>query len=271
MMADDAPAHSQQVVKQALAEGKPIPTELRDSEAELRKQIEYDGDEAGDKDPIDDEFAATLRGTRDPKICVTTSREPSSRLKQFAKELKLLFPNAQRINRGNHRVPELVDVCRANEFTDVVVIHETRGEPDGLMVCHLPLGPTAYFTLSNTVLRHDIADRAPMSEALPHLVLHNFDGGSAIGRRVSTILRCLFPPPKPDSKRVVTFANVDDNISFRHHQYAKSGKEVTLNEVGPRFEMTLYQIRLGTLDQSDADDEWALRPYMNSAKKRRVL
>lgn len=51
---------------------------------------------------IDDEYAQA--GVRDPKVCVTTSRDPSSRLKQFAKELKLVVPNAQRINRGNHKV-----------------------------------------------------------------------------------------------------------------------------------------------------------------------
>ena len=47
---------------------------------------------------IDDEYAHA--GERDPKILITTSRDPSSRLTQFAKELKLVFPNAQRINRG---------------------------------------------------------------------------------------------------------------------------------------------------------------------------
>lgn len=51
---------------------------------------------------MDDEYARA--GVRDPKVCVTTSRDPSSRLKQFAKEMKLVVPNAQRINRGNHKV-----------------------------------------------------------------------------------------------------------------------------------------------------------------------
>ncbi len=32
---------------------------------------------------IDDEFGNV--GSREPKVCVTTSRDPSSRLKQFAK------------------------------------------------------------------------------------------------------------------------------------------------------------------------------------------
>lgn len=34
------------------------------------------------------------------QVLVTTSRNPSSRLTQFAKEVKLVIPNAQRLNRG---------------------------------------------------------------------------------------------------------------------------------------------------------------------------
>jgi hypothetical protein len=34
-----------------------------------------------------------------PQILVTTSRDPSSRLIQFAKEMRLVVPNSQRVNR----------------------------------------------------------------------------------------------------------------------------------------------------------------------------
>lgn len=81
------------------AEGKPIPTELRREEAELRHQVELEDDNtAVPRTHIDDEYAHA--GEQDPKVLITTSRDPSSRLVQFAKELKLLVPNAQRINRG---------------------------------------------------------------------------------------------------------------------------------------------------------------------------
>ena len=55
---------------------------------------------------VDDEYAQA--GVRDPKVCVTTARDPSSRLKQFSKEVRLIFPNAQRINRGSTKLSELV-------------------------------------------------------------------------------------------------------------------------------------------------------------------
>ena len=51
---------------------------------------------------------------------------------------------------------ELIESCNESEFMDVVAVQETRGEPDRLVVCHLPLGPTAFFTLSGAVMRHDL-------------------------------------------------------------------------------------------------------------------
>lgn len=53
----------------------------------------------------------------------------------------------------------------------------------GLIVSHLPFGPTAYFTLCNVVMRHDIPDLGTMSEAKPHLITHGFS--SRLGKRVS--------------------------------------------------------------------------------------
>ena len=41
---------------------------------------------------------------------------------------------------------------------------------DGLVVSHLPFGPTAYFTLSNTVMRHDIPKIGTMYIGDPHKV-----------------------------------------------------------------------------------------------------
>ena len=55
--------------------------------------------------------------------------------------------------------------------------------PVGLIVSHLPFGPTAYFTLCNVVMRHDIPDLGTASEAKPHLIMHGFS--SRLGKRVS--------------------------------------------------------------------------------------
>lgn len=255
-----------------IAEGKPIPTELRREEAELRREVELEDDNtAVPRTHMDDEYANA--GALQPKVLITTSRDPSSRLAQFAKELKLIFPNSQRLNRGGLVVGDLIESSRSHEFTDIIVVHEHRGEPDGMFVCHLPYGPTAYFGIHNTVLRHDIGDKkdvGTVSEAYPHLIFEGFT--SKLGKRVSDILKHLFPAPKMETKRVMTFANMDDYVSFRHHTYEMPRGEdsITLTEKGPRFDMKLYQIKLGTLDQKHAENEYVLRSYINSAKRQKL-
>lgn len=267
---EKASYETKHLLRSALANGKALPTELRASYDKLSSEIELEDEKTKEQmTHVDDEYGDA--GLEDPRVCVTTSRDPSSRLKQFAKEVKLLFPNAERMNRGNSRVEDLIGGCKEAEYTDVVIVQETRGEPDGLVICHLPLGPTAFFTLSGAVLRHDLDGGAsPMSESAPHIILNNFN--TDLGKRIGNVLKCLYPVPKSDSKRIITFSNDDDFISFRHHMYSKTGKDnVSLYEVGPRFEMRLYQLRLGTLDQKDAENEYVLRPYQNTAVKRQVL
>jgi rRNA maturation protein Rpf1 len=48
-------------------------------------------------------------------------------------------------------ISEIIESCRAHDYTDVILVHEHRGVPDGLVICHLPFGPTAYFELLNVV------------------------------------------------------------------------------------------------------------------------
>ncbi|KAI9366118.1 anticodon-binding protein [Zopfochytrium polystomum] len=257
-----------QRIKEALTSGKPIPSDLRKEATLLKKDFFYDESQTTPTTHIDDEYS--FAGVADPKILITTSRDPSSRLQQFAKEMRLVFPNSQRINRGRYVMKDICDACRANEVTDLVIIHEHRGQPDGIVISHFPYGPTAYFSLHNVVLRHDIPDRGTVSEQYPHLIFNNFN--SKIGLRIQSILKYLFPVPKEDSKRTMTFSNENDFISFRHHVFYKTGKDVTLSEVGPRFEMRAYEVKLGTIeDDATADTEWVHRPYSNAARKGRTV
>ncbi|KAA1078993.1 snoRNA-binding rRNA-processing protein imp4 [Puccinia graminis f. sp. tritici] len=259
-----------QAVKDALAKGKPVPTELKKELDELREAMSKD---AGNSEPlthVDDEYDRA--GIEDPKILITTSRNPSSKLLQFSKELRLVFPNAHRVNRGKYVMGEIASACRANGMTDLIMIHEHRGIPDAMVVSHFPHGPTVLFTLHNVLLRHDVpsGSTSTVSEQYPHLIFDGFS--SKLGSRIMSVLKYLFPVPRDESTRVMTFQNQSDFISFRHHVFVKSShKEVQLAEVGPRFDLRPYEIRQGTVEQKEADLEWVLRPYQRTARKRKQL
>jgi len=254
-------------IRTAVAEGKPVPTELRAEAENLLNELKHE-DVLHDKQIIDDEYARA--GIKDPRVFITTSFSPSPPLKQFAKEMVDLFPNSQRLNRGNHSIEELAQACRKNDITDLIILHEHRGIPNGMIISHFPYGPTAYFGIGNCVLRHQIQDLDPsLPKQDPHLIFNNFS--TKLGERAQNILKYLFPVPKEDSQRVVTFSNENDYVSFRNHYYKRDGPKIELKELGPRFELKLYQITLATLEMKDADVEWVYRPYMNTTKKRSFL
>jgi U3 small nucleolar ribonucleoprotein protein IMP4 len=261
-------------LKEILASGsKTVPTELRSLANNVKGKLDLIDDNV--KPILDDEYVNI--GVSDPKVLITTSRDPSSRLTGFLKEMRLLIPNSQRVNRGSYIMGDLQQMAKANGVTDIIILHEHRGKPDGMIISHLPAGPTAYFTLSDVVLRHDLPEKPPaMSLQHPHLLFDGFSG--KIGERVKTVLKAIFPVPKKEATRVASFVNTgNDLIQFRHHIYEditvkssqKGEKDVKLTEMGPRFNMRLYRIELGTLDMPDVKVEWALKAFVN--KQRRIL
>ena len=175
--------------------------------------------------------------------------------------MRLVFPNSHRINRGTYVVKELAAACRANDVSDLIILHEHRGTPDALIVSHFPHGPTLYFTLHNVALRHDIAayGESTVSEQYPHLIFEGFS--SRLGNRVMDALRYLFPVPKEDAKRVMTFANDNDFISFRYdfsHSWS-SGSQVSMHP-GITFSSRAH-INKCNLQRLDLGLRWNVSQY----------
>lgn len=267
-------------MRQALATGKPLDPAIANDKS-LRKDYKYDESQPDrtidEQLDLDDEYAQ-LSGIIDPRILVTTSRNPSSRLGTFCKEIRLLLPTGTRINRGNYLLQDLASVARRRQLTDVIMLHEHRGTPTALTLSHFPHGPTISFSLHNVVLRADIpnSSRGTVSETYPHLIFEGFT--SRLGLRVVKILKHIFPPREivtGKSKlgsRVVTFKNVGDYIEVRHHVFVMTGyNSVELAEVGPRMTMRCFEIRGGTLENKDGDVEWNLAQYTRTSKKKDVL
>lgn len=261
-----------QLVANGLEPGHKLPDDVRADAIRLADELRFEdvttkhGNVQNAQNPHnikeidDDEYTLTIS----PKLLLTTSRAPSTRLKAFSKELRVLFPTAQRVNRGNHTISDLVSVARENGFTDLILLHETRGNPDGMIISHLPYGPTAYFTLSDVILRADIKELGTALEQAPHLIFEGLQ--TPLGNRFKRVLQHLFPTARKDSRRVCTFVNRQGFLLFRQHAFQKVGDDVVLKEVGPRFVLMPYLLRLDTLDSKVGDVEWQLSSFTNTAR-----
>ncbi|KAI1809667.1 anticodon-binding protein [Poronia punctata] len=266
-------------LRAALASGRSLDPNIANDKA-LRKDFQYD-ESAPDRSlqeelELDDEYQH-LSGLVDPRVLITTSRDPSTRLQAFSKEIRLLLPTGIRLNRGGTILPDLTKSAQSAGLSDIILLHEHRGQPTGLTISHLPFGPTVSFSLHNVVLRHDIPNtiRGTVSESYPHLIFEGFS--TPLGRRIVKVLKHIFPPreaatSKSLGSRVVTFKNIDDTIEVRHHVFVQTGYDsVELSEVGPRMTMKPFQIRAGLLDQRDGDVEWALTNYTRTSRKKNYL
>ncbi|RFU27450.1 hypothetical protein B7463_g8888, partial [Scytalidium lignicola] len=267
-------------LRASLATGKPLDPAIA-NDKKLREDYKYDESRpdltVNEELDLDDEYAQ-LSGIVDPRVLVTTSRNPSTRLAAFAKEVRLLLPTSIRVNRGNLVLPTLVASAQSAGLSDIILLHEHRGTPTAMTISHFPHGPTISFSLHNVVLRHDIPNstRGTVSESYPHLIFEGFT--SRLGLRVVKVLKHIFPPREPITgktklgNRVITFKNIEDSIEVRHHVFVKTGyQSVELAEVGPRMTMRCFEIRGGTLENKDGDVEWRLNQYTRTAKKKDYL
>lgn len=66
-----------------------IPTEIRSEARKLKHEIDLDVQDVTETPSIDDEYANL--GHREPKVCVSTSRDPSSRLDLYSHVFTLIY------------------------------------------------------------------------------------------------------------------------------------------------------------------------------------
>nr|CAG4648076.1 EOG090X09U6 [Moina brachiata]SVE93134.1 EOG090X09U6 [Moina brachiata] len=211
-----------------------------------------------------DDYEDYFKKTYEPKVLVTSSDNPHSKTNKFIRELTKIVPNSSCYWRKRSSVKGMVKRACEKGFTDVVVVNEDNRSPNGILVSHLPHGPTAYFKLSNLKLTKDMKHKNTITEFTAHrpeVILNNFT--TRLGQTVSRMLASLFHyDPQFKGRRAVTFHNQRDYIFFRHHRYEfKSEKKAALRELGPRFTLRLKWVQKGTFETIEGDYEWAALCY----------
>lgn len=113
---------------------------------------------------------------------------------------------------------KIIASASKENYTDIVIINENRKEPDGLLVIHLPDGPTAHFKVSNVKITTEMRkSHKDINEHLPEVILNNFS--TRLGMTIGRMLGSLFHySPEFVGRRAVTFHNQRDYIFFRHYR-----------------------------------------------------
>ncbi|RUS92103.1 hypothetical protein EGW08_000127 [Elysia chlorotica] len=216
-----------------------------------------------------DEMSPYFNQETAPKVLITTSDRPKKKTNSFCKELRKVIPNSFVKYRRGLDLKKIIPQAISRDFTDLIVINEDAGEPNGMVLCHLPAGPTAEFKLMNAKLVKELRRVGEMSEHFPEINIHNFN--TRLGVTIGRMLSCLFPhKPNYKGRRVVTFHNQRDYIFFRHHRYEfKNAERVALQELGPRFILRLRSLQQGTFDSKYGMYEWIHKRHEMDTSRRK--
>jgi len=219
-------------------------------------------------DEESDEFASYFNREKTPKILITTTDRPNSRTNKFCKELKKSIPNSQIFYRRGLDLKKIIPQAIGRDYTDLIVINEDQKRPNGMVISHLPDGPTAHFRVSSVKFCKEIKRSGELTDHQPELILNNFN--TRVGHSVGRLLAALYPhDPQFHGRRVITFHNQRDYIFFRQHRYQfKNNKKVSKQELGPRFTLKLRSIQKGTFDSKYGEYEF-IAQAREMAKSRR--
>lgn len=232
----------------------------------------HENDEEIAGDEHDDEFAVYYNNSKTPKLMITTRPNCSKKLFPLIGDIMQMIPNAFYYPRGKLTVKEMVNFAMNKEFTHIIVLSEKQKKCDGILVSHLPTGPTAFFRLSSFEAGAQIAGHGNPTSHVPELILNNFV--SRIGRRIGRFLGSMFPhEPQLEGRQVVTFHNQRDFIFLRHHRYIyrKEGEKVRarLQELGPRFTLKLKWLQEGIFDSQFGEYEWIYKKKQLELSRRK--
>jgi len=218
--------------------------------------VEADDEEVM-QDALTDEFATYFEGSTVPKILFTTCNRPRNHeTMSFINDLLKVVPNSTYKNRKGIDLKKLIPDAVEHGFTDLVVINEDQKTANGLVISHLPDGPTAHFKLTSITKVKRIKNHGKTTMHRPEVILNQFN--TRLGHSVGRLLAALFPyDPQFQGRRAVTFHNQRDFIFFRHHRYIfKSKKKAGLQELGPRFTLKLRSLQKGTFNSKFGEFEW---------------
>lgn len=212
----------------------------------------------------EDEFASYFDG-RAPKVLITTSKNARKVAYEFSDILLDILPNSTFVKRKEQfEMKDMAKHCTARDYTDLIVINESKKSVNGLTFMHLPEGPTFYFTVSSLVTTERLQGHGRSTGHVPELILNNFS--TRLGNTVGRLFQSLFPQrPEFVGRQVVTLHNQRDFIFFRRHRYVfRNEEKVGLQELGPQFTLRLRRVQKGIRGEI----EWEHRPDMDRDKRK---
>jgi U3 small nucleolar ribonucleoprotein protein IMP4 len=230
-----------EILKEHISSNKRLPHDLRKEAPEILEHILY----------------STKEENSLPLLypLITTSRDPSGKLTEFVKKLKLIL-NGEVVKRGNMKIEDISRYMACSNHNLLILVNEYKGTPSSIIYSLYPYGPTYYFSIHNFK-----GERKGKPHSSKVDFMWNGPEGS-VHERVKRDFSRMFPVNSHAGQRIVAMCSKNDMIYFRHYFLGDDG----IDKDTFSFDLKLYEIVSGWFE-TGGEKEWVYKPYMNTSKK----
>lgn len=186
----------------------------------------------------------------DIKVFITTSREPSSMLREFAKRISLIF-NGKLISRGQMNQSDFMNMIISDNVGLLITVNESKGSPSNISFNFIKVAKNFHFTILNYKVNKSMEKRTVKENCA--LMVEGIE--NKIGLEFKNLISLIFKM-HDEFSRVLVLKNDDDLISFRHFFLEKQIVEDFFN-----FDIKLYKV------DNEVEEEFVSRNFINSTKK----
>jgi rRNA maturation protein Rpf1 len=178
------------------------------------------------------------------KIGIITTKNPSKKILLIIKNFLYFIPDSVFFKRKKLNLIQILCYFKLNSFENFLFIKEEK-KKGSLLLWHVNLKfkLSIFYQIFDFLPIENINNIFYSSKNKPEIILKNFSGNR--GKAVAFMLRSLFPVhPNFKSRQVVSLVFYKKYIIFRFFRYifSVSGKDVKLQNIGPRFTLYLNKI-----------------------------
>ncbi|ABA27262.1 U3 snoRNP protein IMP4 (nucleomorph) [Bigelowiella natans] len=165
-------------------------------------------------------------------IAITTSRYPTQKTKALCKYFKNIINFAELFTRGSTKLSKIVKYCKDHKYKSLIVLHEYKGNPNGMLIKYFELNIEIYFRM----IKMEFIKLIQISKQLKNVKVVFINFFSENMRRIKILLNEIFDKGTSDNyDGLILMKSYSNIILFRryfkyyyHKQNSFKFVEVTL-------------------------------------------
>jgi ribosome production factor 1 len=174
---------------------------------------------------------------------ITTSIKPNKKTLYLIQDILNIIPNSIFFKRKNYKFRKILLFFKKKGVKNFLVFVEKKKILCELWQINIENKLFAQFKIKLAILKRNLENKGLKTNHIPELMLHNFE--SKVGHILSFFFLNLFQNvPHFTGRQIISFYLIKNQIFIRYYRYlfSASGKDVRIQEIGPRINLELVKI-----------------------------